>query len=141
LLELLSTRNLSELAGGGLFKTHGYGFAFGNDDTSFIPWTQALTLLHEAGEIDKYFSSGQGYDYKIGAAGLQQLEGECDSGDDGANGFYAMEFFGLTLLCGIPMVIALMQVIQCSSYIYMKDEQKSRFKIENITNLLVRHHR
>ncbi len=106
---------MSQLAGGGLFKTHGYGFAFGNDDTSFIPWTQALTLLHEAGEIDKYFSSGQGYDYKIGAAGLQQLEAECDSGDDGANGFYAMEFFGLTLICGIPMVIALMQVMQCSS--------------------------
>ena len=124
-----------------MFKTHGYGFAFGNDDTSFSPWTQALTLLHEAGEIDKYFSSGQGYDYKIGAAGLLQLEGECDGGDDGANGFYAMEFFGLTLLCGIAMVIALMQVIQWSWYKYMKNEQKSRFKIEIITNLIVRHRR
>jgi hypothetical protein len=114
---------LSELAGGGLFKTHGYGFAFGNDDTSFIPWTQALMLLHEAGEIDKYFSSGQGYDYKIGAAGLQQLEGECGGGDDGVSGFVAIEFFGLTLIWGIAMVIALMQVRQWSWYKYMKNEQ------------------
>jgi hypothetical protein len=77
-------------------KTVGYGFAFGNDDTSFIAWTQFgpqtlsredLPLLHEAGEMDKYFSSDQGYDYKIGAAGLLQLEGECDGGDDGTNGF------------------------------------------------------
>ncbi len=68
-------------------ETVGYGFAFGNDDTSFIAWTQALPLLHEASEMDKYFSSGQGYDYKIGAAGLLQLEGECDGGDDGINGF------------------------------------------------------
>jgi len=101
-------------------KTVGYGFAFGNDDTSYIAWTQALPLLHEAGEMDKYFSSDQGYDYKIGAAGLLQLEGECDGGDDGTNGFCAVEFFGLTLLCGIAMVIALMQVIQWSWYKYIK---------------------
>ena len=98
-------------------------------------------LLHEAGEIDKYFSSGQGYDYKVGAAGLQQLEGECGGGDDGASGFIAIEFFGLTLLCGILMAISLMQVRQRSWYKYMKNEQKSRFKIENITNLIVRHRR
>ena len=49
---LLNMRNLCALAGGHVFNTHGYGFAFGTDDVSFIPWTQAITLLKESGEID-----------------------------------------------------------------------------------------
>ena len=54
--ELLNMRNLCELAGGHVFNTHGYGFAFGTDDVSFIPWTQAIQILKESGEIEKYYS-------------------------------------------------------------------------------------
>ena len=107
--------DLSELAGGSVFNQHSYAFAFGNDDTSFIPWTQAITMLQESGGIGKYFSSGQGYDYKIGSAGIQQFELECGGGDSGGvDGFVMEEFYGLTLICGIFMMAGLMQVIQRS---------------------------
>ena len=114
--ELLNMRNLCELAGGDVFNTNGYGFAFGTDDVSFIPWTQAITILKESGEIEKYFSEDQGHDYLIGASGLRMLEADCDNADGDSNSFKAMEFFGLTLVVGIAGAVGLMQVLQGSWY-------------------------
>ena len=102
-------------------------YAFGADDVSCIPWfplvsgrflySQAISILRDSGEIDKYFSEDQGYDYRIGAAGLRILEADCDdAGGVGDKGFYAMEFFGLTLVTGIAVVVSLMQVIKRSWY-------------------------
>jgi len=113
--ELLNMRNLWKLAGGQVFNTHSYGFAFGTDDVSFIPWTQAITILKESGEIEKYFSEDQGHDYRIGSSGLRILEADCDADDD-TTSYYAMEFFGLTLACGVAVAVGLMQVIQKSWY-------------------------
>ena len=48
---------------------------------SFIPCTQAISILKDSGEIDKYFSEDQGYDYRIGDAGLRILEADCDDSE------------------------------------------------------------
>ena len=112
MLELLILRNLRELAAGTMFGGHAYGFAF-RDDTSFIPWafTQAITVLQETGGMDKYLSSEN---YKIGSAGLGMLDGDCGVTNAGVNAFLPDEFFGLTLICGIGMIVGLMQVIRMS---------------------------
>jgi len=109
LLELLIMRNLRELAAGSLFGGHAYGFAF--RESSFIPWafTQAITVLQETGGLDQYFSSET---YKIGSAGIGILDGDCGVNNAGVNAFLPDEFFGLTLICGIGMMVGLMQVIQ-----------------------------
>ena len=95
-----------------MFGGHAYGFAF-RDDTSFIPWafTQAITVLQEMGGMDKYLSSEK---YKIASAGLGILDGDCGITNAGVNAFLPHEFFGLTLICGIGMMVGLMQVIHRS---------------------------
>jgi hypothetical protein len=45
---------------------------------SFFPWTQAISIVEDSGEIDKYFCEDQGHDYRIGAAGLRILQVDCD---------------------------------------------------------------
>jgi hypothetical protein len=95
-----------------MFGGHAYGFAF-RDDTSFIPWafTQAITVLQETGGMDRYLSSEN---YKIGSAGLGILDADCSVPNAGVNAFLPHEFFGLTLISGMGMMVGLMQVILSS---------------------------
>ena len=71
-------------------------------------------VWRRSGEIEKYLSEDQGHDYRIGSSGLRILEADCDDADDNASSYYDMEFFGLTLACGVPVTVGLMQVRQNS---------------------------
>ena len=92
---------------GDKFSSSGYGFAFGRDNPAFIAWTQAILRLQESNFIKNLSGQDADVDYKIGVAGLQRLADDCDSGDASGE-FVAAEFYGLTLACGVVMLIGLL---------------------------------
>ena len=90
---------------GPLFDSTGYGFAFGQDSTAFLAWTQAILKLQETKAIAKFFAAGGGFNFKVGSAGINMLATACSS-DQGSSKFQAAEFFGLLLLTGIFVLLA-----------------------------------
>jgi len=56
----------------------------------------------------KFLSVDQGYDFKVGTAGMEMLRKECSSsGEDGE--FLPEEFVGLVILCGAVCLAGLAQ--------------------------------
>ena len=89
------------------FSTSGYGFAFGLDNPAFIAWAQTILRLQESNFMKNLSRADAHVDYKIGVDGLQRFADDCDNGNASGK-FVAAEFYGLTLACGVVMLIGLL---------------------------------
>jgi len=88
---------------GRLFAPVGYGLAFSLDSQDFIAFSQAIVHLQELGDTTRLQ-----YKWEIGPGASTQTELCGSPGGDGSGEFLAGDFWGLTLMTALFVIVGLL---------------------------------